>query len=358
MPNSASAVKSVALACQGGGSHCAFGAGVLAGLLGACNEERMLLRGGERHCIIGVSGTSGGAINALLAWYGLVHPAGPVRGIEALRGFWQDTAAHEWWDLLANFALVSGVRLRGILPQFDVAPNALSDAGHARLARAIEAQVEFARLPAWVDAASPRLLIGAADVLSGDAVVFGARRPHVPDVREILASTAVPELFRPVALDIAGERRWFWDGLLSQNPPVRDFLAGVPAHETPDEIWLIRINPARYEDLPRRLWDIMDRRNEMAGNLALAQERFFVEHVNDWLARGLLPASRYKPVAFREIALEELGRSGGELDYASKLDRRPAFIDALMRRGLAAGERFLAADATPVPAPRAQVAAR
>ncbi|HET8789464.1 MAG TPA: patatin-like phospholipase family protein, partial [Actinomycetes bacterium] len=54
----------VAIACQGGGSHTAFTAGVLKRLLGA--KE---LAGVE---VVGLSGTSGGAVCALLAWSALL----------------------------------------------------------------------------------------------------------------------------------------------------------------------------------------------------------------------------------------------------------------------------------------------
>ncbi len=56
----------VAIACQGGGSHTAFTAGALKKLL----KEK----GGKGHDyeIVALSGTSGGSICALLAWYGLL----------------------------------------------------------------------------------------------------------------------------------------------------------------------------------------------------------------------------------------------------------------------------------------------
>jgi NTE family protein len=48
----------VAIACQGGGSHTAFSAGVLQGLLGRLPEEVQ---------VVALSGTSGGAMCAALA---------------------------------------------------------------------------------------------------------------------------------------------------------------------------------------------------------------------------------------------------------------------------------------------------
>ena len=55
----------VAIACQGGGSHTAFTAGVLGRLL-----QPDVMAG---HEIVALSGTSGGAICALLAWSALVE---------------------------------------------------------------------------------------------------------------------------------------------------------------------------------------------------------------------------------------------------------------------------------------------
>ena len=60
--------KRVAIACQGGGSHTAFTAEVLKRFLHA--EEL------EGHEVVGLSGTSGGAVCALLAWHNLLRGDG------------------------------------------------------------------------------------------------------------------------------------------------------------------------------------------------------------------------------------------------------------------------------------------
>src|SRR4026209_852172 len=74
----------VAIAGQGVGSHTAFTAGVL----------KRLLRDDElaRYDLVGLSGTSGGAICALLAWYGLSGRAHVPTG-ELLDAFWADKSA-------------------------------------------------------------------------------------------------------------------------------------------------------------------------------------------------------------------------------------------------------------------------
>jgi NTE family protein len=83
----------VAIACQGGGSHTAFTAGVLKRLLGA--EE---LAGYE---VVGLSGTSGGAVCALLAWSALLEGDPPAAG-RLLEEFWADNSATTPLEQLVN----------------------------------------------------------------------------------------------------------------------------------------------------------------------------------------------------------------------------------------------------------------
>src|SRR4029453_5073082 len=79
----------------------------------------------------------------------------------------------------------------------------------------------------------------------------------------------------------------------------------------PDEIWIVRINPAgRVESdaatqpPPRTRSRIMDRRNELAGNLSLEQEQRFVRRINTLVDDGELPATVWKGVDLWGIALE------------------------------------------------------
>jgi len=61
------AKQKIAIACQGGGSQTAFTAGVLSTFF----EQGLHLQ----KQIVSLSGTSGGAVNASLAWYGLLKTA-------------------------------------------------------------------------------------------------------------------------------------------------------------------------------------------------------------------------------------------------------------------------------------------
>lgn len=315
---------SVAIACQGGGSHTAFTAGVLQALLAGVDPAR--------YRITGLSGTSGGALCAALAWAGLVR-SDAAEGARRLESFWNDMIARAPVDLLTNLGLVWLQRSRDWLALPEVSPYSLPEFGRDFLAELIDEHIPFASLDGL---AGPALLVGAVEVLSGDFTVFSSRAPE-PALRvgrdALLASAAIPELFRATHIGNAV----YWDGLFSQNPPVRGFISGCASvDEKPDEIWLVQINPARREAEPRTVADIADRRNELAGNLSLAQELFFVAQVNAWIDEGWLPRDRFKPIAVRPITLEM------ELDYPSKLDRSSAFIDRLMDEGRRSGAEFLA----------------
>ena len=117
----------------------------------------------------------------------------------------------------------------------------------------------------------------------------------------------------------------------------------------PDEIWIIQIDPQERNGVPESMADILDRRNELAGNLSLYQEIHFIEKINElvddlgegerfedkrfrWRERN----KEYRPIKLRRI---EMSR---ELDFASKLDRSPSFICEMMRYGEVRAEELFA----------------
>jgi len=106
---------------------------------------------------------------------------------------------------------------------------------------------------------------------------------------------------------------------------VREF---TDLDERPDEIWVVQINPQRRDSAPRTMQEIVDRRNELAGNLSLGQELYFVDKINRLLGRHRALADHYKSIQVRVVELEPAG-----LDYPSKLDRRRAFIEELLDAG-------------------------
>ena len=308
-------MKDVAIGCQGGGSHTAFTGGALQRLLADPD-----------HRIVGLSGTSGGAVCALLTWYGLQTGGADEAGRLVAR-FWEANSASTLSDKLVNSWLVGLARLEGQVALPVVSPYLYPERARAVLTELLTRHVDFervARLQETPAPDSPLLVIGAVDVLTGRHRAFSSSQGEIT-LNAVLASAAVPPLFR--AVREGGS--YYWDGLFSQNPPLREL------HETgPDEIWVIRINPLARASEPTTIADIADRRNELAGNLSLEQELFFIRKVNEWADRLGPP---YRQVEVREIGL------GLDLDAASKLDRSPRFISRLVEDGRQQADRFLAA---------------
>jgi NTE family protein len=320
--------RKVAIACQGGGSHTAFTAGVLKRLL---RTEEL-----KQYEVVGLSGTSGGAVCALLAWHNLLR--GDAAGAaEALDAFWRDnsaTAPHEQiinsWVLWAS-SLQNFITMPVVSPYYD---NYFSVSALEEFKRMLERRVDFAKVGLQPEDSYPVLLVGAVDVLSGEFRAFNSRRDRITS-ETILASAAIPTLFRSVR---PGDGGTYWDGLFSQNPPVRELT-----DEGPDEIWVVQINPKELQTEPRTVLEIVDRRNELSGNLSLYQELRSIEKVDQLLEEGLLsPGGKYKQIVVRVIELTR-SRFSRSLGTASKLNRDPGFIEELMFHGEARAEEFLAA---------------
>jgi NTE family protein len=307
--------RRVAVACQGGGSHTAFTAGVLQGMLERVPEDVE---------VVALSGTSGGAICATLAWDGLLHND-PVRASHKLRAFWDTMAAREPWDQIANQSLMTLMSLRDLMVLPEVSPYHLPPWGEERFKEMLEQSFDFEELRALARRPNaPALKIGAVEVLSGHFELFTGEEISADC---LMASAAIPEMFR--AVNIPG-RGVFWDGLFSQNPPIHDLLA----HEL-DELWLIQINASTCTRVPTDTHEILDRRNALSGNLSMEQELGFIDHVNRKLAEGSLVGSRYRRVRVERISLDR------ELNYRSKLDRRPDFLAELRDYGIMKWRRFV-----------------
>jgi NTE family protein len=259
-------VPKVAIACQGGGSHAAFAAGVLFRLLDAEHRRRFQL--------VALSGTSGGAVCAALVWRGLVA-SGADEAAQRLSAFWRDIQVRDLMDAIGNLWAVWMARAP---VTFEVSPYLYEPQAQPRLQELL--------------------------------------RSHV------IASAAVPPLFHAVPDD---EGHLYWDGLFASNPPVREF---TDLAERPDEIWVVQINPQHRDREPRSIREIVDRRNELAGNLSLGQELYFVDTINRLIDDHQALAAKYKRIGLRVVEL-----AAEDLDYQSKLDRDGAFIEQLLDAG-------------------------
>lgn len=347
------AIRKIAIACQGGGSQTAFTAGVLSSFF----EQELHLD----HRIVSLSGTSGGAVCSTLAWYGLLKAAtgDPTPIPKRIKDFWKEIVAQLAPELFVDGVSAEVLRMieNGLLPHLELSPiSAISQmmisAVTTLLPRrfftdfkaVLEAHIDFAELPNLVKPDSPVLLLGAADVMTGELKKFSSRAGEIR-VEAILASAAIPTLFPAVEID----GHYYWDGLFSDNPPVKELIRAVFVGDenVPDEIWVIQINPTRIDSLPKTNSQIFDRRNQLEGNVSLMQSLEFVEFCNlllrekavdfDVLARHGF--TRREPITIRRIGMSPEIQS--TLDYVSKLSREPSHIYRLMEDGERQGRAFL-----------------
>ena len=316
----------VAIACQGGGSHTAFTAGVLKRLFDSDDIARFE--------VVGLSGTSGGAVCALLAWSALAEGV-PQRVGSRLTDFWTANSANTPLQRLVNSWVLGASTLQNLGTAPATSPYDAPTIALDQFRDLLSSQLDFERIEPDPQARLPMLLIGAVDVLTGEFRAFSSRRDRIT-ADTVLASAAIPSLFRALRTD-GGT---YWDGLFSQNPPVRELL-----DTRPDEIWVIQINPKESPTEPKTVVEIADRRNELAGNLSLYQELHYIEEMNRLLDEGLLSLSsggRYGHVVVRIIELPR-SRTSRLWGPASKLDREPGFLRDLIVQGEQQATEFLTA---------------
>lgn len=345
--------RRIAIACQGGGSQCAFIAGAL---------NTFFKEGVERRFrIVGLSGTSGGALTAALAWAGLLERA---HGSQASIGdpiidFWSDLSARTPQEMFLDGFVLQCERLaqRGLLPMLATSPSSPQFKLGSHLISSIIRRHEFtdlrallekhlnlADLPSSVDPDSPVLLVGAADVLEGKFKVFSSARNEIT-IDALLASAAIPTLFPAVWVD----GHAYWDGIFSSNPPIFAFLQKslMNRHALPDEIWILQVNRPEHDFVPELPDDIFDRRNHLAGNLSLQHELQVIDMVNLLIQEHAL-TDRFRarfgvdltePISVRFVRMSEALQRG--LDYPSKLSRLPGHIARLIADGEAQAKRFL-----------------
>lgn len=343
----------VAIACQGGGSQCAFVAGALKALFGARIQDR--------YQIVGLSGTSGGAFTAALAWAGLLKQAhgDPTPIEDGILACWKDLTAQTSREIAFDQRCVDLVRLveRGYLPSFAMSPSSLRFRLFAQLASLYIARpaftdlrallvrhLDFERLASLDGPDRPTLLLGAVDVTAGTFKTFSSWKGDV-GIDALLASAAIPNLFP--AVRVAGHA--YWDGIFSSNPPVLGFLQRryFGPGPLPEEIWVIQVNRASHDAVPKKPADIFDRRNHLAGNLSLQHELQTIELVNFLLGQRAVTdefRTRFGLDACDSVKVRFIRMSHAlerKLDYPSKLSRQPRHIANLIADGEKQARLFL-----------------
>jgi len=357
--------RRIAIACQGGGSQTAFTAGALQTLFEAGIEDEFE--------IVSLSGTSGGAVCAALVWYAMRKREKPAW--RRLMSFWRDNTAQSHDETFFNDWIVTWVRAinSGSWPTLHLSPASLmartmmayATVGQRRtfadLRELLETHIDFAEVASWgPQEMRPVLVLGAANILTGRLRKFVSIHEAI-QVEHILASCAVPNIFPAVEIG----KDAYWDGLFSDNPPVDELVRPkfVGAQNVAEEIWLIKINPTTRATIPTQVDDILDRRNQLEGNVSLFQQLNYLEMLNTMIAEGAFRPEFLQSLALKEPiripkafaddpdkpyhipCIEMSEHLQATLDYEGKIDRGSANIGLLIEDGRRRARDFLAARA-------------
>jgi NTE family protein len=324
--NAPAKVKRINLALQGGGAHGAFTWGVLEQLL---SDERIAIEG--------ISGTSAGAVNAVMLADGLIR-GGREEAQKRLADFWRAASStgnlpalqREVLQRLLSFTPLEGTPVQAwfdalsrYFSPYDINPlniNPLKDL--------IERFVDFAALRA---AADLQLFVSATNVQTGRVRIFG-RDKITADA--VMASACLPLLFRAVEIDGVP----YWDGGYLGNPVIFPFFRTT----TTEDVLVVQINPLVRQETPQSSSEIMNRINEITFNSSLIGEYRAIDFVARLIDQGKLPRGtgpgQYRRINIHRIVLD---RFGTHFDAFSKLSTDFDFFEMLHVSGKRAARRFL-----------------
>jgi NTE family protein len=318
--------KPINLALQGGGAHGAFTWGVL---------DQLLTDG--RLTIEGISGTSAGALNAVVLADGLAR-GGPQDARKHLADFWR---AASYDGHLPDLQRGVVERLFSFVPRPGAAvppwfgafsqlwsPYDLNPLNINPLKELIERFVDFELIHSDIDR---HLFISATNVRTGEPRVF-SRAEITAEV--VMASACLPLLFR--AVEIEGEA--YWDGGYSNNPPLLPFIRATRC----EDLLIVQINPRERDKVPVNAREITRRANEITFNAAQSAELRTIDLVNHLIDQGRLPRGARNGDC-RRIRLHRIVMADSDetFDPHSRLSNDFEFFERLHTLGQRATRRFL-----------------
>ncbi|MEO1198586.1 MAG: patatin-like phospholipase family protein [Pseudomonadota bacterium] len=300
-------LKSVNLALQGGGAHGAFTWGVLDRLF---EEDRLWIEA--------ISGTSAGAMNAVVAAQGM-YDGGAQGAREALESFWWAVSQAGQTSpikrspidiLLGNWSLDTspGYIMMDLMSRL-TSPYDMNPLGLNPLRDLVAEQVDFNKVR---DCKDLHIYLSATNVETGRVRVF-KREDITLDV--VMASACLPFLFKAVEIDGVP----YWDGGYMGNPVLFPFIDDSPT----DDIIIVQINPIHREGTPRSARDIHNRVNEITFNASLLKELRAIDFVCRLLDEGKLEPGDYRSM---KVHMIEARKEMRDLGASSKLNAEWEFL--------------------------------
>lgn len=318
-------MKSINLALQGGGTHGAYAWGILDALL----ED-------GRIDIEALSATSAGATNAAVLAYGM-FTGGHDGARQALHDFWEKVSkAGQFYspikrtifdkllfkDSGSSFAFMAFDSFTRAFSPYQYNPLNINP-----LKSILEECVDFDALK---QCNCVKLFISATNVRNGKPRIFSVEELSV-DV--ILASAALPEIFKAVEID--GQH--YWDGGYIGNPSLYPLFYKTKCRD----VMIVHINPINRDDIPQTAAEIMNRSNEIGFNASLVHEIRALAFVKKLLKEDMLKdeyKKKYKDVLLHAIRSDDVL---ADLSVASKFDTDWDFLTSLRDIGRKQAQQWL-----------------
>jgi NTE family protein len=318
--------KRINLALQGGGAHGAFTWGVL----------EHLLSDGRLH-FEGISGTSAGAVNAVMLADGLIR-GGPEEAQKRLADFWRAVSNNgnlpamqrAVVERMLSFIPLEGTPMQAWLETLAryFSPYDFNPLNINPLKDLFERFVDFDALRAARDL---QIFISATNVQTGRVRIFSRDKITA---EALMASACLPLLFRAVEIDGIP----YWDGGYLANPVIFPFYGTTKT----EDVLVVQINPLVRQATPTSANEIMNRINEITFNSSLLSEYRAIEFVARLIDQGRLPRGigrgQYRRINVHRIVLDHHGTA---FDAASKVSTDYTLFEALHVAGKRAARRFL-----------------
>ncbi len=280
----------IVLVLQGGGALGAYQAGVYQALHEADIEPDWVI------------GTSIGAINA-----GLIAGNPPGQRLARLREFWSRITQSSFVEaananpFLAAFAPNAATIAGGVPGFFEPNPSAWlgtkvklgAEQAAYYSTEPLQRTLRALTTPELLNAGSPRLTVGAANVQTGEMHYFDSR-DTVLSSRHLVASGALPPAFPAVRID--GEL--YWDGGVLSNTPVEAVFDDIPRRS--GLIFAVHMwGPNGHE--PDSIWSVMGRQKDLqyasraVSHIQRQKQIHKLRHIIAELARKLPEETRADP---------------------------------------------------------------
>jgi len=315
--------KVVNLALQGGGSHGAFTWGVLDRLL---EEEALHFEG--------ITGTSAGAVNAVVLADGLAA-GGRAGARDALRVYWQKVSALSARGLFRpslidkgspDFGLEHSPGFWFLEPMtYFASPYQMNPLNFNPFKDLLAEAVNFDRVRQQTEV---KLFLCATNVQTAKVKIFVGKELRV---EHVLASTCLPLLMQAVEVD----QKYYWDGSYAGNPAIYPLVYECEARD----ILMVHITPAERPGVPTTSPAIMNRMQEISFNTSLIREMRMIASYNKMIEQGRMEGG--KRMLVHVIEAEEFIRA---FSWSSRLNADWDFLLHLHSMGRARADQWLEAN--------------